>query len=523
MSKITLSAKDEKQLAAKGISEDQLLSQLEKFKKGSAAANLVKAATIGDGIVRLSGTEKKDLIELFENKPKTHRLLKFVPASGAASRMFKKLLAFYNNPAETGKREVIEKAEKGDPDYIFLRDFIEGIKNRKFAFYNELKKSVERDGLNLEGLLEGGNYKLLLEYVLTPKGLNYNDLPKGMIKFHRCDDYVRNPFEEHMVEGMAYSRNNNEVNIHFTIPPQSEKMIMDYIDSVRQRYEKDGIRFNITFSEQKPSTDTLAVDEKNNLSRDSKGELIFRPAGHGALIENLNELSEDIIFIKNIDNVVHERLIEQTIEYKKILAGYLLKTQNFVFNYLERLSKEEVKEDEIDKIAEYCGNNLKISIPGGFSDWVLQKKKEWLFKKLNRPIRVCGMVINKGEPGGGPFWVEKDNDISLQIIEGVQINKKSETQKEILNTSTHFNPVDLVCGVKDYRGNKFNLIDFIAHDTYFISNKSMEGRPLKALELPGLWNGAMYDWITLFLEVPLITFNPVKTVNDLLRKEHQGI
>ncbi|NIM13545.1 MAG: DUF4301 family protein [Candidatus Aminicenantes bacterium] len=523
MSKIELSAKDEKQLAAKGISEDQLLSQLEKFMKGSALVNLVRAATISDGIVRLSGNEKKELIELFEKESKTCKRIKFVPASGAASRMFKTLLAFYNNPAETVKREVIEKAEKGDPDYIFLRDFIEGLKNRKFAFYNELKKSVERDGLNLEGLLEGGNYKLLLEYVLTPKGLNYNDLPKGMIKFHRCDDYVRNPFEEHMVEGMAYSGNNNEVNIHFTIPPQSEKAIKDYIDSVRQRYEKDGIRFNITFSEQKPSTDTLAVDDENNLFRDSKGELVFRPGGHGALIENLNELREDIIFIKNIDNVVHERLIEQTIQYKKVLAGYLLKARSLVFNSLETLSKEEVKEDEIDKIAEYAGNNLNIFIPGVFSDWVLQKKKEWLFKKLNRPIRVCGMVINKGEPGGGPYWVEKDENISLQIIEEGQIDKKSRSQLKIMKDSTHFNPVDLVCGVKDYKGNKFNLIDFIAHDTYFISEKSMEGRPLKALELPGLWNGAMYDWITLFVEVPIITFNPVKTVNDLLREEHQMI
>jgi hypothetical protein len=523
MRKIELSAKDKQQLAAKGITEDHLLSQLEKFKKGPAPVKLVKAATIGSGIVRLSGTEKKELIELFETKSKTHRLIKFVPASGAASRMFKTLLAFYNNPVETGKTEIIEKAKKGDPDYTFLRDFINGIKNHWFAFYHKLKQALERDGQNPEDLLNRGNYKLLLEYLLTPKGLNYAALPKGMIPFHRYDHYVRNPFEEHMVEGMAYSRNNNDVHIHFTIPHEFEKEIKDYIDAVRPFYERDGIRFNITFSEQKPSTDTAAVDEQNRLFRDKKGNLVFWPAGHGALIENLNELSEDIIFIKNIDNVAHERLIEQTIEYKKLLAGYLLKARDFVFNSLERLSKEEVKEDEIDKIAEYSGNILNIYLPGGFSDWEFQKKKDWLVKKLNRPIRACGMVINKGEPGGGPFWVEKDNDISLQIIEGAQIDKKSETQREILSASTHFNPVDLVCGVKDYRGNKFNLRDFIAHDTYFISDKSMDGKPLKVLELPGLWNGAMYDWITLFVEVPLLTFNPVKTVKDLLRKEHREI
>jgi hypothetical protein len=525
MSHLTLSDNDREQIKGKGISEELLLEQLEKFKKGSAPVNLVRAATPGDGIKILSEDEMNQLIDYFSTETRERSLVKFVPASGAASRMFKTLLAVYNSNDEILESDVEKKAETGNTDYIFVREFIYGIKKQRFAFYPGLKTVMEKEGLSVDALVKKGTYKKIIKFLLNDCGLNYANSPKGLIDFHRKDGQVKNPFEEHLLEGMAYGRNENgDVSLHFTISPQFEEAVRECIDTAGKKLESGETRFIVGFSEQKTSTDTAAVDMQNEFFRDNAGALVFRPGGHGALIENLGELTEDIIFIKNIDNVVHERLIEETIRYKKALAGYLMKTQAHVFCFLETLSGgDSVTEAVLHEIAKYSEHNLNISLPGDFDEWTGEGKKNWLFGKLNRPMRVCGMVVNEGEPGGGPFWVEKDGDVSLQIIEGAQIDKNSEKQLNILKSSTHFNPVDLVVGIKDYQGDTFYLKRYVAHDTYFVSEKSMDGRPLKALELPGLWNGAMHDWITIFVEVPIITFNPVKTVNDLLRREHQDI
>ncbi len=377
--------------------------------------------------------------------------------------------------------------------------------------------------MDIESLLSRGQYKNILEYILTAKGLDYADLPKGLIKFHRYPDHSRTPFEEHLVEAAAYVKDRNGVaRIHFTISPEHEGAIKNHIERVRDRYEKSGVKYEITFSYQKPSTDTVAVDLENRPFRDAEGKLVFRPGGHGALLENLYELEGDIIFIKNIDNVVPDRLKGETYLYKRVLGGLLVELQKQIFQYLDRISKGDLNEPLIEEIIGFASDRLYIVLPKRIGQGTKEEKADFLFSRLNRPLRVCGIVKNQGEPGGGPFWVEHaDGTSSMQIVESSQVNMKSAGQKEIWESSTHFNPVDLVCGVRDYLGKAFNLMNFTDPETGFISTKSYEGRELKALELPGLWNGGMANWNTVFVEVPIITFNPVKTVFDLLRKEHQ--
>lgn len=516
-----LSEKDVGQITALGITPEQIADQIEKFKKGSAPVNLIRAATIGDGIHRFSDIEQEQLVEFYDEGLTRYSIVKFVPASGAASRMFKTLCTFYHHQMDISEMEIEKQVDLDNENYEYLQLFIDSLKNKRFAFHEELASALEKNGKRLESLLEQCDYQTILEYVLTPAGLNYENLPKGLITFHKYDESVRTSFEEHMVEGVAYANDyDGEINLHFTISPRFESAICEVIDNARPRFESGEITFKIDFSEQKHSTDTCAVDMENNLFRDRKGKLVFRPGGHGALIENLNEIDGDIVFIKNVDNVIHERLIESTVKYKKILAGYLMQKQEQLFQCLARLVNAPGTQGTAE-MAKFAQNELNIPLPVEFDDWELTRQHVWLFRKLNRPLRVCGMVKNEGEPGGGPFWVEKNGDVSLQIVEGAQIDKSIPQQVDILKASTHFNPVDLVCSAGDYQGDRFNLKNFVAHDTYFISEKSMEGKPLKALELPGLWNGAMYDWITLFVEVPIATFNPVKTVNDLLRDTHQ--
>ena len=287
-------------------------------------------------------------------------------------------------------------------------------------------------------------------------------------------------------------------------------------------YEKlFNVKYNVTFSLQKSSTDTIAVDENYLPFRTQSGSILFRPGGHGALIENLNELDGDIVFIKNIDNVVQDNYKGDIVTYKQLLAGTLVQVQQKIFNYLELLDNGILNNVQIGEIISFledvlCIKNPNINLLDG--DALLL----YLRKKLNRPIRVCGMVKNVGEPGGGPFWAyNNDGTISLQILESSQIDKHNKSYIQMFSSGTYFNPVDIVCGIKDYKGKRFNLIDYVDPNTGFISSKSKDGRSLKALELPGLWNGAMSDWNTMFVEVPLTTFNPVKTVNDLLKEQHQ--
>ncbi|MCK5761131.1 MAG: DUF4301 family protein, partial [Candidatus Delongbacteria bacterium] len=408
--------------------------------------------------------------------------------------MFKDLLEFYH----TNDKDMDDKC----------KEFFSELKN--FPFYSDLKKILSNAKYNINELLEDKNYKLILEYLLFEKG----KLPKALLKFSQYVNNIRTALEEHFYEGIEYASDlNNNVKLHFTVSEEHLDGFEGLTDELKSKF-LPGYTFDVTFSTQKPSTDTIAVDENNVPLRDENDNVVLRPGGHGALIHNLNSLNENIVFIKNVDNVITDQNKTITIEHKKIIGGILIKTQNAIFKYIEDLNSR--KYSDIITIEKYIKNDLNLTLPSNYYENIIEKKAKILLSTLNRPIRVCGMVKNTGAPGGGPFFVKKNDTISLQIVESSQIDLSKEDQREIFESSTHFNPVDLVCGLKDHNGNNFNLLDFIDHDAYFISNKSLNGKPLKALELPGLWNGAMANWITLFIDVPLETFNPVKTVNDLL-------
>ncbi|MDP4289755.1 MAG: DUF4301 family protein [Bacteroidota bacterium] len=514
-----LTQQDLKQIQSKGIDLETFEEQIENFKRGFPFIDLVAPATLEDGIKYFTETEVKGLEKTYNYEAPDRSVLKFVPASGAASRMFKHLYAFKEQLTGTAKDQ---KMLDSDQSFNSVYNFFKHLQD--FAFYPELAAVLEKDEYTIEEELANKNYGLILDYLLNDKGLNYANLPKALLRFHRyTDTQPRMPFEEHMVEAANYCRDSNDrAAIHFTISPEyADKFIAD-INQVKNTYEElFGITYELTFSIQKSSTDTIAVDATNKPFRDEENQFVFRPGGHGALIENLNDRQGDIIFIKNIDNVVPDRLKEETFRYKKVLGGYLIKVQDKIFQYLELLETGKAYENDLMEIEKFCVQSLSMKFPSEYSTLRRQEKGEYLFAKLNRPIRVCGMVKNDGEPGGGPFWVQNsDGEVSLQIVESSQIDFNNPDQKKIFLQSTHFNPVDLVCGVRNYNNECFDLHDFIDPLTGFISIKSMLGKPIKVQELPGLWNGAMAEWITVFVEVPLITFNPVKTINDLLREEH---
>lgn len=522
MADLIFDKEDINQIRARGITPEEVISQIETLKNGIPFIKLQRPCTIGDGITILQESEIERLGEIYLQAALSERVMKFVPASGAASRMFKSLVSFYNRYKNIDGRHIVAEADE-DNDHNTLVQFINGIK--RFAFYDDLKEAMSKDGLDIEALISKGQYKDVLEYTLTPKGLNLANLPKGLIKFHQYPDYSRSPFEEHLFIAATYKRDRNGVaRVHFTVSPEHEETIKHYIEKVRSRYEKPGIKLEINFSVQKPSTDTIAVDLDNKPFRDKNGRLVFRPGGHGALLENLNNLKGDIIFIKNIDNVVPDRLKDEVFVYKKALCGYLIELQKEIFGYLERLSIRNVDDKQLNQMLEFARDRLSATAPQGIEHGSRNEKIDFLFSKFNRPLRVCGMVKNEGEPGGGPFWVEhEDKTLSLQIVESSQVDMRSYKQRTIWESATHFNPVDLVCGVRDYKGRPFNLMKFTDPTAGFISFKSQDGRKLKVLELPGLWNGGMANWNTVFVEVPIITFSPVKTVIDLLRKEHQPL
>ena len=503
-------ANDLKQISEKGISEETLRNQLESFQKGFPFLRLSAAAAVGKGIIKVDDQKKEQYINEWLRYKAGHRKIeKFVPASGAASRMFKDLFAFLD-------------AVQDAPTTIFEKDFFESIDD--FAFYEALDGACrENTGLGIKELMAAGRYKEIVAYLLREDGLNYGHLPKGLLLFHRYAEGVRTSMEEHLVEGARYAESGGEVNLHFTVSHEHlalfERKVAEKVAEYGSRY---GVRFQASFSEQKPSTDTIAANSDNTPFRNADGSLLFRPGGHGALIENLNERDADIVFIKNIDNVVPDRLKEDTITYKQVLAGILVSFQRQSFDYLRQL-EGECADDELETISSFLEEKLCCHHPH-----ISELKKDrdafvdYLRRKLNRPMRVCGVVKNVGEPGGGPFLTyNQDGTISLQILESSQIDSSNETYQRMFTEGTHFNPVDLVCALKDYRGQPFHLPDYVDRSTGFISTKSKDGKVLKALELPGLWNGAMSDWNTVFVEVPLSTFNPVKTINDLLREQHR--
>lgn len=500
---------DKIQLEGKNMSIEAVERQILSFEKGFPFLEITSIATIDKGITRLSDSSKKELVDLWvDYRNGKHKTVKFVPASGAASRMFKDVFAFL-------------EGDNGIPEAGFMKIFFDNI--RKFAFYEDLNLScLGNCQKSIEQLIASGDYKTIVKNLLGEEGLNYGNLPKGLLKFHTYPEGNRTPVEEHFVEGSLYAKaGDGVVNIHLTVSPEHRRLFEVLVSSVKVIYEqKYGVLFDVNFSEQKSKTDTLAVNEDNSPFREN-GKLLFRPGGHGALIENLNDLDADVIFVKNIDNVVPDRLKEEECLYKQTLAGYLVKVQQLSFGYLELLDSGDYTRENLLDILYFLQDVINVKNP----DTKFLEDGElvlYLRSKLDRPIRVCGMVQNVGEPGGGPFFaVNRDKTVSLQILESSQINLNDPEKKEMFESGTHFNPVDLVCSVKDYKGHKFDLRRFVDPDTGFISSKSKSGKNLKALELPGLWNGAMSDWNTIFVEVPLSTFNPVKTVNDLLREEHQ--
>lgn len=490
------------QIKSRGSDVSVVEQQIQYFIGGFPFLQLSKAATVGDGIIQLNDQQIQELISEFDKSAADGEisLLKFVPASGAATRMFKSLFSFL----QEGKRDK-------SVDEFFNR-------LTEFAFYDDLKVALAADGQNIETADE----QTIASYYLTNKGLGYGELPKGLLKFHNYPDRSRTPLEEHLVEGAKYANAGGLVKIHFTVSPEHrdkfEKLVVEVLPGYQATY---GVKYIVSFSEQKSSTDTIAVNMDNTPFREKDNSLLFRPAGHGALLENLGQLDADVIFIKNIDNVVPDRIKGDTISFKKALAGIVLKYQKRIFDYIQQLtgSTDETLLAELDI---FFREELCVVPPADFTSWDANKKKEYFLQKLDRPLRACGMVKNQGEPGGGPFWAENaDGSSSLQIVESAQVDVNDPDQNSIFKNSTHFNPVDLVCAVRNSEGELYDLKKFRDPLTGFITEKSKDGKELKAQELPGLWNGAMANWNTVFVEVPLITFNPVKTVNDLLREQHQ--
>ncbi len=510
--------KDLIQIEAKGIKLSVIDRQIGNFRSGFPFINLVRPATSGDGIFSFCEDELSYFIHYYTNHLKELRVVKFVPASGAATRMFKHLFEFKDSfNGNQAQRDAFQK----DSDFNSVSYLVSHLP--EIAFFSTLQGILSRRGLDTEELVESWRHDLLISFILEEKGLNYANLPKGLILFHNYPDGARTAAEEHLVEAANYARNSDDTaRIHFTISPEHKEKFLELFDKVKEIYEKlFGVTFSIGFSEQLPSTDTIAVDEKNKPFRNADGSLLFRPAGHGALLKNLNNLDGDIIFVKNIDNIVPDRLKITTYSYKKLIGGYLLYLRNHVNGFLIAATSHDLPEKQITEMVKFMGSHMWMTLPIDFSQLSLKEQQEKLILLLNRPIRVCGMVKNEGEPGGGPFWVKGSDDIdSLQIVESAQIDLKNPEQKAIVDSATHFNPVDLVCSIRDFQGEFFDLDEFVDDDAGLISLKSSEGRNLKAQELPGLWNGAMSNWITVFVETPIITFNPVKTVNDLLRKEH---
>lgn len=494
-----LTQEDKAYLAKKGITEDKLNAQLECFKTGFPWLKLAGAASPGKGIMTPDKEEKDTYLNAWTDYLNGDgKVLKFVPASGAASRMFKNLFEYLDNGEKTS----------------FIQKFEDGIEH--FAFIDDLKAAIAKNGGD-------SSVKTAIATLLGDNGLSYGKLPKGLLKFHKYDDGARTPVEEHLVEGALYAGGKTgNVHVHFTVSPEHRSLFEALVANVAPKYEaRFGVKYSVSFSEQKSSTDTVAANPDNTPFRGKDGKILFRPGGHGALIENLNDLDADIIFIKNIDNVVPDRLKPETTEYKKLIAGVLVSKQAKAFKYLQLLDSGVYTHEQLEEIIRFLQNDLSCRNPE-LKNLEDAELAIYLHKKLNRPMRVCGMVKNVGEPGGGPFLAyNNDGTISLQILESSQIDTANEEYMKMFQNGTHFNPVDLVCAVKDYKGNKFDLKKYVDHKTGFISNKSKDGKELKALELPGLWNGSMSDWNTIFVEVPLATFNPVKTVNDLLREQHQ--
>lgn len=511
---IEFSDKDLQQLKKAGIALDKVQKQIETFEEGIPFVNLEKEAVVDSGILKCTEEEEHARIAYFENSKNELALLKFVPASGAASRMFKVLFNFLEsfNPKKESLKGYIERT--GDED---ITAFFKGW--AKFPFSQEVSERI-----NGKAETEDEEKLLLIKEMLAVEGLNYGFYPKGLLPFHSYGKHAATPFEEHLIESTKYASVKNRAHLHFTISEQHADLFKEEYDKIKERLiEQTGNTFQLSYSFQKSSTDTIAVSPENQPFRNPDGSLLFRPGGHGALIENLNEQNADIIFIKNIDNVIVPKNAVALSNSKKVLAGLLLKIQRKAFDYARLLESDNIDGDQLLELRSFLETKLNVRFSDRFTSFSIGQQLSIYKDKINRPIRICGMVKNEGEPGGGPFWIrDRQGHISLQIIESAQVDMSNECQAAIFKNSTHFNPVDLVCGVKNHKGEKYNLSNYVDNKQGFITSKTKDGKNLKALELPGLWNGAMAFWNTIFVEVPLITFNPVKTVNDLLKPTHQS-
>ncbi len=503
---------DLEQLTAHGISRNTAESQMARFASGFPFLKLAGSATVGKGICKLDAdSEDKAIARWQQYLADGGEVAKFVPASGAASRMFKALFSFVNGDEDTAK--------EGSPVAALLANL------ENLPFINELNATtVKLYGMPTDALLAAGRQKEIISAIIGNEGMNYGALPKAMLTFHKYENGdTRTPLEEHLAEGAQTAATNGKVNLHFTVSADHRKLFEDKIKEVQKGMEdRYGVKYDISLSEQKPSTDTLAATLDNQPFRTDDGKLVFRPGGHGALIANLGDMDSAVVFIKNIDNVVPDSLRQSTVRYKQVLAGTLILAHDKIAHYLNMLHQGCYSADDLKQMVEFMRTTLCTESPL-FDSLSESELADYLEKKFNRPVRVCGMVRNDGEPGGGPFIAANaDGSVSPQILESTQIDTANDAYMAMMNSATHFNPVDLICYIKDCNGNRFDLTRYIDHNTGFISSKSLGGKDLRALELPGLWNGAMSDWNTIFVEVPSSTFNPVKTVNDLLRPAHQA-
>ncbi|RAJ14960.1 DUF4301 family protein [Olleya aquimaris] len=502
----------------KGLTLKKVEQQLELLKNGLPYINLERAATINDGIVQLSYKTASEFIDIYETKKETLDIIKFVPASGAATRMFKFLFDFLKdyNPNKESINAYINKHKASELSLFFI-----GIE--KLPFYDLVINYLKETNSNYNQLKNDEKLVAFVKAILDQNQLDFSSFPKGLLPFHKYKDHLASAFEEHLFEAALYAATNNEATLHFTISEKHKDKFDEEFTRIQNIVEqKTKTTFHISFSYQKEATDTIAVTTKDEVVREDNQQLYFRPSGHGALLENLNDFDADIIFIKNIDNVVVYKYEEEVAQSKKLLAGLLITIKEQAYKYAKDLDEKELTNTQIHDIAKFLITKMNVVISPEFEKYSKQYQIDYLKNKLDRPIRVCGMVQNEGEPGGGPFWVKDEGaNVSLQIVESAQVDKKSKIQKSILKHATHFNPVDIVCSIKNYKGETYDLQKFVDHQTAFITMKTKVNKDIKALELPGLWNGSMANWNTIFVEVPLVTFNPVKTVNDLLKPTHQ--
>jgi hypothetical protein len=523
MSPNLFSLADIEQIEAQGLTAEKVFQQMEILAAGPYYIHVLRPCTTGDGIRVLDREASAEYVNLHEMEVLKGRFLKFVPASGAASRMFKSLHRYMDKGKCAPWSDISAEANQGQANAIEVVRFVKELD--RFAFFEEVQTAIRKMHEPLGGDRPEKSVAAVLQTVLFEEGLGYALLPKGLLKFHNYGGRARTAFEEHLVEAAAYvADGNRRCRIHFTVSREHMDPFEFLFREVRSSYERRfEVKYDVSFSTQQPSTDTIALNDENEPFRDERGRLLFRPGGHGALLQNLNDLKADLVFMKNIDNVAPDHLKPTTVLWKKLMAGYLIQLQTRIFRYVEWLSSRPTQRSLLQEIRGFIEGELCIPLGHISVETAGHETLRALFyDMLNRPLRVCGMVKNEGEPGGGPFWVQAgDGRISLQIVEGAQINPASREQAEIWASATHFNPVDIVCGLRDWRGHPFDLARYVDPKSFLVSRKSSGGKMLKALERPGLWNGAMARWITVFVEVPVETFSPVKTITDLLRREHQ--